>query len=118
MRILGCVFTLLVLISVPASSLAGEVSESPSSPASILPFAADSSLCLAGALPPSVSIEQSLPASGPIAIRRCGACSSVYCRGVAVNGACYNGGPGALVCVDAGVCSADGSVQCACSGPM
>lgn len=121
MRILGCVFALLLLISVPTPSLAGEASASPSSPASILPFAADPSLCLENASRLPALIEQNLPLlqAGPFAIKRCGTCSSVYCRGVVVNGSCYNGGPTALVCLDVGsVCSADGSVQCACGGPM
>jgi hypothetical protein len=120
MRILGCVFALLLLLSIPAPSLAGEASASPSSPASILPFAADPSLCLEDASRLPALTEQSLPLllAGPFVIKKCGTCSSLYCRGVAVDGACYNGGPTALVCLDAGrVCSADGSMQCVCGGP-
>ena len=122
MRILGCFFALLLLISVPAPSLAGEASASPSSAASILPFAAEHpSLCLEDASRLPALTEQSPPPvlAGPVAPGRCGACSSVYCRGVRVDGSCYNGGPTALVCLNAGsVCSADGSVNCVCGGPM
>jgi hypothetical protein len=120
MRFLGCVFALLLLISVPAPSLAGEASASPSSPASILPFSADNPfLCHENASRLPALTEQSPPPL-PAAItlpRRCGACSSVYCAGVRVDSACYNGGPAGLVCLDAGVCTADGSVQCYCGGP-
>ena len=119
MRILGCLFALLLLISVPAPSLAAEASVSPSSPASILPFAADPSLCPENASRLPALAEQSQPASqtGLFPIKRCGACSSLFCKGALVDGSCYNGGSIALVCLDAGVCSADGSVKCYCGGP-
>ena len=121
MKFLGCVFALLLLISVPAPSLAGEANASPSSPATILPFGADQpSPCLEDASWLPALTEQGLPPlpAGPV-IRRCGTCSSVYCRGVVVDEACYNGGPTALMCLDVGsVCPADGKVQCSCGGPM
>ena len=103
MRILGCFFALLLLISVPAPSLAAEASASPWSPASILPFAAESvSLCSENASRLPALTEQSRPSSqaGLFPIRRCGACSSVYCRGVLVDGSCYQPGPAALVCLN------------------
>lgn len=119
MRFLGCVFALLLLISAPAPSLAGEASASASSPASILPSGANPSLCLEDASRLPALTEQSLPPLpvGLFPIRRCGTCSSVYCRGVVVNGPCNNGGPGTLVCLEVSVCAADGLVQCACGGP-
>jgi hypothetical protein len=120
MRFLGCVFALL-LLSAPAPSLAGEASAPLASSASILPFGADHpSLCLQDASRLPALTEQSLPPSPAAFVpRRCGICSSVECRGVTIDGSCYNGGPIALVCLNAGyVCPADGSVQCVCGGPM
>lgn len=120
MRFLGCVFALLLPISIPAPSLAGEASASPSAPASILPFSADDpSLCHENASRLPAVTEQSPPPL-PAAVvlpKRCGACSSVYCVGARVDSTCYNGGGSFLICLDAGVCTADGSVACYCGGP-
>jgi hypothetical protein len=120
MRFLGCVFALLLLISVPAPSLAGEASASPSSSASILPFSADDpSFCHENASRLPASTEQIPPPLPAVIVPpgRCGACSSVYCAGARVDSVCYTGGSSFLICLNAGVCTADGSVACYCGGP-
>ena len=120
MKILGCLFALLLFISVPAPSLAGEASASPSSPASILPFSTgEPSLCHENASRLPASTEQ-IPPPVPAAIvlpGRCGACSSVYCVGARVDSTCYTGGATYRICLNAGVCTEDGSVACYCGGP-
>ena len=108
---------LLLLISVPAPSLAGEANASLSQPAAAPDFFAPS--CPEDAQQPSVSTDQSLPAL-PAALfprPKCGACSVSSCRGVTLYALCLNGQPqtpDSPACVDAGICTADGSIQCEC----
>src|SRR5687768_15734343 len=118
---LGSSALLLLLISVPAPCLAGEANASPSLPAAALDFFADSPSCPEDAQQSSVSTGQSLPAS-PAALfppprPNCGACSVASCRGVRLYALCLNGEPqtpSSPSCVDAGVCTADGSIRCEC----
>jgi hypothetical protein len=122
MRISSCFFALLFLISLPAPSLAGEASASPPPPASVLPSAADLPFCLEDAPRLPASTEQGMSAL-PTAILfpqpRCGACSSWDCRGIALFSQCANGKPySGIVCVDIGICTADGSLQCDCRQPQ
>ncbi len=113
----------LLLISVPAPSLADEVTTSPLPPASALPLAADLPFCLENAPQLPASTEKGPPASPaafPIPQPTCGACSSWDCRGVALSRPCQNGLPQEgeyYGCFDVGVCSADGSWHCECSLP-
>lgn len=120
MRISRCFLALLFLISLPVSSQAGEAP----SPAPVLPFAADSSLCLEDAPPASMEQPDSPPAvlaaiGLPFPRPKCGACSTWDCKGITLFTQCANGKPySGVVCVDIGVCTADGSLQCDCRQAM
>lgn len=116
MRISSRFFALLLLISLP--SLAGGASISPAPPASALPFAADLSSCPDRAPQLSISAEQGSSALLAAILpprQRCGACSSWDCQGITLYTQCANGKPySGVVCVDIGVCTADGSLKCDC----
>jgi hypothetical protein len=123
MKISSCFLALLSLIAVAAPSLAEEASVSPPPPASVRPVAADSSSCPGDGLQFLASATQSpaaLPAAiGPFPRPKCGACSTWGCVGVTWFAQCQNGQPfSGLVCVDIGVCTADGSLQCDCRPPQ
>ena len=111
MRIASCLvaLVLLLLVSLPAPSLAGEASF----------FAVESPSCPGEAPLSSISTEQgvqALPAAIGLPPRpQCGACSTWDCRGITLYTQCANGKPySGLVCVDIGICTADGSPKCDC----
>lgn len=115
----------LFLIYVPAPSLAGEVTASPLPPASALPLAVGLPFCLEDVPQLQASTEKGSPApiaavAFPIPRPQCGACSVVSCRGVTLYAQCQDGKPISPnhSCYDVGVCTADGSPQCACGTPQ
>lgn len=116
----------LFLISVPAPSLAGQVTTSPLPPASALPADMNLPFCLEDVPQLQASTEKGSPASPaaavafPIPRQQCGACSVLSCRGVTLYAQCQDGKPISPnhSCYDVGVCTADGSPQCACGMPQ
>lgn len=116
----------LFLLSVPALSLAGEVTTSPLPTASALSLTADLPFCLEAAPQLQTSTGPGSPASPTAAIafplpqQKCGACSVAGCRGVTLYAQCQDGKPISPnhTCYDIGVCTADGAPQCACGMPQ
>jgi hypothetical protein len=120
MKMSSCFVALLLLIALAAPSLSQETGAPSPSRALVRPVAAASSSCPAGTPQFFASIPQNPPAvpASPFPPLRCGSCSSWDCVGAPLNGQCWNGRPfEGLVCVDNGVCTADGSLQCTCTYP-